>query len=1330
MTQIKRLLDKYRPLFLGLLLFCFYCPSYGQTYNPSSCCTVSNKAYGAAQSVTTDGRSWFYDATNFVMRDYNGTTEVLSYLNLAKYRSGHFPIYVHTGGILQTNGIWIGGATLIYWFKDSTGSANLVRWYTDSTGVPGGPFFAVANNLSEGNAGLIKGNLALDMVDNTSDAQKNAASVSLTNHTIDANNNTFLHIPNAALTNSAIGMVLNNTGATPQVTTTPAALGSSLVISIPYANGSDSGFLRGTDWVLFNNKVDSSTISNDTLYNWVNGTRFFQSVISGTGGVNSVSGTNTSLLFSPTTGNVLGQVNPAFSFNWSGQHSFLSFAPIISTLTTNGGVFYGDGSGQLLQTGAGTSGQIFQSNGGGAPTFFTPNAGTIDGWLGYTPLSNALGSTHIFVGNGSNVATDVAVSGDIALNNAGLSTIQPNVVSYSKIQAAASAGLMGATAGGNFGLITLGSNLSFSGSVLNANFSSPGLQTVLATNRTLISSDSIKANIHTFRINGVDSTIQKPTGFITFVGDSWTAGTGALDTFRRYSNLVTNALQLSQFNSGVPGGTLASVYTSRAGLPVKDPTRAFLVFELGLNDIIIGTATVDSISIYYRGILATCFANGWPVKNLCILSIGYGIGINQTTTIAFNAAIKHICDSTGVFYADDYTALITTGKDLNMVTGDYHPNDWGHQIVANAVLNTLKWSLNTDTTKTLQVTDNSEFQKVKINPYVSRNPDSSQVLAADRFGNLGVLGSFPDSTRFNGSIVVNGNIYNQTALLPNAFTVGDVIVPAGAGIVSASAVNTFKGRFDPFEASGATTIRNYFNAGNISLVVSGGTTGNQLVAMTVNANGDISVPNSEKFFAGSGVNIGSLVLLNGSGNTELSNAFPTGNLNFNVSGGTSGGVQRSLSIFPSGSVNVQKGGTFTEQPLSVLTASSTTNGSLPFPQMNQGQRTAIAVSPLSTASITNAGTGYTTGAYGNVPLVGGSGSGGGANITITGGIVQSVSIATGGLGYHLGDVLTVNAANVGGTGSGAQFTVTAITQDGLMIYNTSSHKPNYFDASRGAWQAVADSGDLVLGVSRISPIDSLAKSANGLQISGVNLIAQSADASFPGMVTTGAQTLAGAKTFTGSAAFTAATAAKAVFSGNLTTPPAAGHGAAIDGQSFSVSNQTTGSLLSPYIFQAITYTNTSPVTYSTSVTGLYVPTPIAGTNTTFTPANTSAILAAGDIQMVHPISTTATTFTAGAGAGSSPTITIAGSDIAGVITVTTGTAPTGSNATVVTVNYNTAYNTNSFPTLTPANALTAALNGIGMVFTTGTTSNFTISCGTTALAAATTYKWYYHVGGN
>lgn len=454
MTRIKRLLDKYRPLFLGLLLFCFHGNVRAQTYNPSTCCTVSNKSFGPAQAVSSDGRSWFYDATNFVMRDYNGPTEVYSYLNLTKYRQGHFPIYVHTGGLLQSNGVWVGGSTLIYWFKDSTGNANLVRWYTDSNGIAGGPFYAVANNLSEGNAGLIKGNLALDNVNNTSDAAKNAASVSLTNHTIDGNTNTLVNIPNSALTNNSTGIsVTSNAGSDISVTTTPAALGSSLVVNIPSGGISSRGAITSADWNTFKGKQDPITLTvagssgpatlvgpvlnipqysagsaclncnADSLKHLPVDTSSHRN-----GYILAFDSTNHKWYLTPNAGSGSGitQLTGDVTAGPGSGSQATTLATVNSNVGTFGSastVYQGAVNGKGLTTAASSVAiQIAESQ---VTNLTTDLAGK---------LPTTLTSGDIFVGNGSNVATGVAVTGDIGLNNAGLSTIQPNVVSYSKMQ--------------------------------------------------------------------------------------------------------------------------------------------------------------------------------------------------------------------------------------------------------------------------------------------------------------------------------------------------------------------------------------------------------------------------------------------------------------------------------------------------------------------------------------------------------------------------------------------------------------------------------------------------------------------------------------------------------------------------------------------------------------------------------------------------------------------------------------------------------------------------------------------------------------------------------
>lgn len=61
---------------------------------------------------------------------------------------------------------------------------------------------------------------------------------------------------------------------------------------------------------------------------------------------------------------------------------------------------------------------------GAAPSWVAAGAGG---------LSSTLTSAHIFVGNGSNVATDVAVSGDLSLANTGAFTIANDAVTTAKI---------------------------------------------------------------------------------------------------------------------------------------------------------------------------------------------------------------------------------------------------------------------------------------------------------------------------------------------------------------------------------------------------------------------------------------------------------------------------------------------------------------------------------------------------------------------------------------------------------------------------------------------------------------------------------------------------------------------------------------------------------------------------------------------------------------------------------------------------------------------------------------------------------------------------------
>ena len=76
---------------------------------------------------------------------------------------------------------------------------------------------------------------------------------------------------------------------------------------------------------------------------------------------------------------------------------------------------------------------------------------------------------------------------------------------------------------------------------------------------------------------------------------------------------------------------------------------------------------------------------------------------------------------------------------------------------------------------------------------------------------------------------------------------------------------------------------------------------------------------------------------------------------------------------------------------------------------------------LDVIQITNGGTGYNTGTYYNVTLIGGAGDGATATVTVTDGIVTACVIENGGSLYVVGDTLTTNDIRLG---NGANFTVT------------------------------------------------------------------------------------------------------------------------------------------------------------------------------------------------------------------------------------------------------------------------------------------------------------------
>lgn len=108
----------------------------------------------------------------------------------------------------------------------------------------------------------------------------------------------------------------------------------------------------------------------------------------------------------------------------------------------------------------------------------------------------------------------------------------------------------------------------------------------------------------------------------------------------------------------------------------------------------------------------------------------------------------------------------------------------------------------------------------------------------------------------------------------------------------------------------------------------------------------------------------------------------------------------------------------------------------------------------------------------------------------------------------------------------------------------------------------------------------------------------------------------------------------------------------------------------------------------------------------------------------HIISSgSAPTITADTAACTTPTVSVSGTDTAGVIIVTTGTA-CAAPGTMATINFSTAFGAAPNITLTPAGAAAAGL-GVYIDDATLASGSFKIGASTTP-TDATTYKWYYH----
>jgi hypothetical protein len=148
---------------------------------------------------------------------------------------------------------------------------------------------------------------------------------------------------------------------------------------------------------------------------------------------------------------------------------------------------------------------------------------------------------------------------------------------------------------------------------------------------------------------------------------------------------------------------------------------------------------------------------------------------------------------------------------------------------------------------------------------------------------------------------------------------------------------------------------------------------------------------------------------------------------------------------------------------------------------------------------------------------------------------------------------------------------------------------------------------------------------------------------------------------------------------------------------------------------------TSPGTAATSVVNTAVTQMDIGPN---------SVVISNNLSISKPITTTGSTPSnaAGTGAGTSPTISVTGNDVAGYVTIATGTSPTA-GGDIVTITFSSAITNTPKAIIISAGNDNAAIETAKYyvdIATLGTTS-FVIKNTASALTASTTYKIFYQV---
>lgn len=208
---------------------------------------------------------------------------------------------------------------------------------------------------------------------------------------------------------------------------------------------------------------------------------------------------------------------------------------------------------------------------------------------------------------------------------------------------------------------------------------------------------------------------------IVFFGNSYTSGTGATNTGRRFSTLLSSACGSFESNNGVQGTTIEkrvpinyinspNMVDNATNIPTYSATtHGLLVFEFGLNDIGQNGAnytTANFITDFQTVLTTAITTKGWVANKILILgapyanSTGYAayaaLSGNAAPTVQrhldFIEAARQVAATNGTLFLDLYQLQVKNDIVNTMAADGYHPNDAGHYAIARMIANFLGYN--------------------------------------------------------------------------------------------------------------------------------------------------------------------------------------------------------------------------------------------------------------------------------------------------------------------------------------------------------------------------------------------------------------------------------------------------------------------------------------------------------------------------------------------------------------------------------------------------------------------------------------------------------------